>query len=449
MTLKKIFCSFTATMAMLLFLVGCADGLLGPKAKTVKKIKKTKKLKVAAFEGGYGKSYWEAITKLFEKDYPDTQVELVISPKIVDIIRPRLMAGDPPDYIFAGDLDKPLLTDNALLPLNDVFDSESLERDGMKLRDKILPDVLEYCTSASDGNIYYAPVNMSVVGIFYNSELFERNNWNIPVTWKDFFLFSKKAKKMERNLFTYPGIYPVYNEFLLSAMFASVIGPDGVKAITSYEENAWDNPRIKEVLEVYAKIAREGLLLKGTIALNHTQAQKAFLEGKAMFIPGGMWMGQEMGSVKREPGFKYGFMPVPKLKEDDQSYVRINFDRHYIPKSASNIESAKEFMKYQYKKENIILKAKLSSAVMPVVGGIELAKPFLAEGMYDCFSVFEKYGAQSLYFDWALDTNDKAEVPEVLVNSINDLMVGDIDVNQWLERLKESNIITRDRMTGQ
>lgn len=403
-------------------------------------------LKVAAFEGGYGKRYWEDVTEVFEKEYPGTKVELIISPRIVDIIRPRLIAGDPPDYIYAGDLDKPLLMAGALLPLNDVFESESLDGDGILLKDKILPGFLDYCTPFDDGNIYYAPVNMSVVGLFYNENLFEQKNWQVPATWTEFFNYEERAKETKRALFTYQGIYPIYNQFILSPMLASSIGVDGVNKILHYEKDAWSDPKIRDVLAIYEKIARDELLLEGTLAMNHTQAQSAFLEGKAMFIPGGTWMENEMRGVTREEGFRFGFMPVPRLKEEDDVYVMTNFDKHYIPKSAGNIKMAKEFMKYQYKKENVILNAKLTTAVMPVTNGVELAKPYLSEGLYNCFAVFDRYNAKPLNFNWQVGSSLESEVEESFVQSITGLINGDILVDEWLEKLKKANDRARQKI---
>ncbi|WP_105614766.1 carbohydrate ABC transporter substrate-binding protein [Vallitalea okinawensis] len=406
-------------------------------------------LDVAAFEGGYGRGYWDAVIEQFEEDHPNVEVELTISPKIVDIIRPRLVAGDPPDYIYAGELDTLMLGDGALLPLNDVFESESLDGDGVLLKDKIIPGFLDYCSPLDDGNIYFAPVNMSVLGLFYNKGLFDEKGWEEPQTWDEFFAFAEKAEETDRALFTYQGIYPVYNEFILGSMLASGAGKEEVDKILNYAEDAWEDPKVKEVLDVYGKIASENLLLEGTVAMNHTQAQTAFLQGQALFIPSGTWMENEMKDVTPEEGFKYGFIPAPRLNAEDKPYVNSGFERHYIPKNAKNIEMAKEFMKYQYKAENIALKAELTTAVMPVVGGVELAKEYISEAMYNCYSVFDKYDAQALNFDWKVVPYVEVKVQEEFWNAINSLMNGDIDVDGWLERVKEANASVRKTMLEQ
>ncbi|MCH4889395.1 carbohydrate ABC transporter substrate-binding protein [Acidaminobacter sp. JC074] len=405
-------------------------------------------LDVAAFEGGYGRAYWDAVVEAFEKDYPNVEVKLTISPKIVDIIRPRLVAGDAPDYIYAGELDKLLLADNALLPLNDVFDSESLDGDGVKLKDKMIPGFLDYCSPLDDGNIYYAPVYMQVLGMYYNKGLFDENGWDVPVTWDEFFAYAEKGKALDRSLFTYAGIYPIYNQFIYGAMLASGAGVEETNKILNYEKDAWDSPKVKEVLNVFGKIATEGHLMEGTVALNHTQSQTAFMQGQALFIPNGNWMPNEMKDVTPEEGFEFGFMPAPKLNSEDTSYVITSYETHYIPKNAKNPEMAKEFMRYQYKKEMIMLAAKHGGAIMPIKNGVDIVKEYISDSIYNVFSVFDTYGARPLSFQWKVVQDAEVSVEKEFSDAINSLMNGDITVDEWIERTKEANKKVRESMTN-
>lgn len=457
MRIKKTLSMLLAVLLMATAIVGCSKTTTNNNVEasgsesdatneTVAEEKQV--LDVAAFEGGYGRAYWDAVIEAFEADHPNVEVELTISPKIVDIIRPRLVAGDAPDYIYAGEIDKLLLADDALLPLNDVFDSESLDGDGV-LRDKIIPGFLDYCSPLDDGNIYFAPVNMQVLAMFYNQGLFEANGWEVPRTWDAFFDFAEKGKALDRSLFTYAGIYPIYNEFILSSMLASGAGVDEVEKILNYEEDAWNSPKVKEVLDVYGKIASEGHLLDGTVALNHTQSQAAFMRGEALFIPNGNWMPNEMKDATPEEGFKFGFMPAPALEEDDTQYVLTSYETHYIPKNAKNPELAKEFMRYQYKQEMVALAAKTGGAIMPVVGAVDASKDFISEATYNVFQVFDEYNARPLVFQWKVVQGTEENVQKVFTDSVNSLMNGDIDVDEWIARVKKSNASVRKTMLEQ
>ena len=74
-------------------------------ASTGEKTFENTELNIAVFEGGYGSDYWDEITKRFEAAYPGVTVNMQISPKIGDIIRPQIVAGNVPDFISMNDND--------------------------------------------------------------------------------------------------------------------------------------------------------------------------------------------------------------------------------------------------------------------------------------------------------------------------------------------------------
>ena len=61
-----------------------------------------------------------------------------------------------------------------------------------------------------------------------------------------------------------------------------------------------------EVLANIQKIAADGYLMEGTVALNHTQSQTDMMMNKALFIPNGNWMEGEMKDAPRADGFEFG-----------------------------------------------------------------------------------------------------------------------------------------------
>ena len=74
-------------------------------ASTGEKTFENNELNIAVFEGGYGSAYWDEIIKRFEDAYPGVTVNMQISPKIGDIIRPQIVAGNVPDFISMNDND--------------------------------------------------------------------------------------------------------------------------------------------------------------------------------------------------------------------------------------------------------------------------------------------------------------------------------------------------------
>ncbi|MGO4373825.1 extracellular solute-binding protein [Paenibacillus sp. MCAF20] len=162
-----------------------------------------KELHIAVFQGGYGLEYWKEITEKFEVAYPGVQVHLTISPRIGDVIRPQIVAGNPPDFLAISDTDQSgimtsLVKEKGLMDITDVFEDVALDH-VQQLKDMILPGILESkrFTPYEDGKIYMAPSNAAPMGLIYNKKLFKDKGWKLPETWGEFFALDEELKKKE------------------------------------------------------------------------------------------------------------------------------------------------------------------------------------------------------------------------------------------------------------
>ncbi len=81
-------------------------------------------------------------------------------------------------------------------------------------------------------------------------------------------------------------------------------------------EDAWTQPVVAQVLELFKKLYDDGFIMDGTEALSHTESQAAWLQGDAAFIPCGTWLENEMKDVIPE-GFQMIVQPSPSLSADD------------------------------------------------------------------------------------------------------------------------------------
>lgn len=407
-------------------------------------------LEVYAFEGGYGKAYWEEIAKKFEADYPGVTVELTTSPKIIDLIKPRMVAGTPPDFFYVnGVLEASvdaMIKDKVFMELNDVFDGNALDQE-VPLKEVVTDGFLDYCQPYKDGKIYYAPAYVGVSGLWYNKTLFKQMGWVPPTTWDEFLAFGDIAEKEGKHLFTYQGIYPGY---LVNSILSTIASEDGIGAVDkifNYEEGSWSTETVKSILGVYQEISDQEYLLPGTVAMNHTQAQTEFLQGKALFCPNGSWFEGEMKEAIPDEGFSFGFIPIPALTKGEQQYMESFFETFLIPKQAKNPELAKEFLRYQYKEENVILNAETSQGVMAVKDAPEKVKPYIADSIYNCFKQFDN-GVKPIVWQFK-PTDKKVEINifDEISQPISSIMNKEIGVDEWVERLEKANKIFRDAMT--
>ncbi len=415
-----------------------------------------KELKIAVFQGGYGPDYWNEIVTKFEGAYPGVKVNMTINPKIGEIIRPQIVAGNPPDFLSISDNEQSgiinsLIKERGLLDISDVFESKALDKD-QTIKDMILPGMLDSTRFSpyQDGKVYLAPFNAGPMGLVYNKTLFQEKGWKLPETWDEFFalgeelkkeenyLVDEKGKKSKRALFTYQGIYPAYLEEILYPALANAGGKDMLSKIFNYEEGSFKNDNVKKVLDVFAKISKDGYLMDGTVALNHTQAQTDMMLGKALFIVNGNWMENEMKDSPREKGFEFGMIPVPVFNAGDERFVLSSYEQFSIPAKAKNPELAKEFLKFLYTDESVKLFAEKSNGAYALKDAKELSKPYLTTGVYEMFSAYD--GATTLLQNWqALPKGSKVNVSdELFKNTVTPVMNGKMTTDQWMDNVEKA-----------
>lgn len=402
-----------------------------------------KELNIAIFEGGYGPEYWNEIVNAYETARPDVKINMQISPKIGDIIRPQIVAGNVPDFISMNDNDQSgllaaMIKEKTLMDITDSFDQKAWNSDEA-LKDQILDGILKSAKSSpyGDGRIFLAPFNSSPMGLVYNKTLFEKNGWSLPETWDEFFSLGDKAKEQGISLFTYAGIYPGYIESFLFPAIASVIGLDGFDKIMNYEDSAFDNDAVKSVLENIQKIASGGYLLSGTVALNHTQSQTDMMNDKALFIPNGVWIENEMADAPRSEGFKFSMIPAPVINKGDTQYIMTSVEQFSIPAKAKNPELTKDFLRFLYSEESIKLFAEKANGIYAIKGANELVKGIVSDGVYNMFNAYND--AFSMVVGWsALPKGSRVAVNDEMFNPVSDIMNQNMSTDEWADSIESA-----------
>ena len=403
---------------------------------------KNKDLEIAVFEGGYGADYWNAIVDKFEKAYPGVKVNMQISPTIADTIRPQIASGKIPDFLVLNgqsySVITTLITEKGLLDITDVFKGKALNSDkvlGDTIRDGLLNSSV--CAPYGNGKIYQAPLTAAPTGLIYNKALFEKNGWEVPVTWDEFFALGEKEQGMA--LFTYQGIYPTYLENMLLPAMESALGPDDFSKIMSYQEGSVLNTAALDVLKNFERISREGYMLPGTVALNHTQSQQEQMMNKALFIPCGTWMESEMAKSPRADGYEFAMAPAPVMKAGDTRYVFTAMETMSIPAAAKNPELAKEFLRFLYTDDAICLFAQKANGVGPTKNATEMSKDYISKSIYQMYSIYNEKGVVPTVPAFGVQAKgSKINVTDEFWNPAADVVNGTKSAKDWAQSIENS-----------
>lgn len=331
-------------------------------------------IKIAALNGGYGEEGWKKVAAAFTEQ-TGVKVDLTIKSNISEVIRPEIQAGDVPDVVYysIGQTDgftEAMIKDNAILDISDLTDWEVPGEDGTKVGDKLLSGFAETTKTKpyGDGKTYLAPVFYSPTGLFYNAELIgEGKKYEMPKTWDEFFALGDKAKEDGVSLFTTPTTG--YLDSFFYALLAQQAGLDGYAQAMNYE--GLDGEGATKAFEIMGKIASyvEPSTLANGNKENYKKNQQLIIDDKAMFMPNGNWVIDEMkdgAAANIEAGsFKWGFSTLPTNGVDDPTVTYSFFEQVFIPKDAKNADAAKQFVAFMYSDKAAQLFAENGNAVMP------------------------------------------------------------------------------------
>ncbi len=381
-------------------------------------------LELALFHGGFGETYWKEVIAAFQAKYPGVTVNYMIHPRIGDLIRPALLSGDAPDFLYHSDSSGDgvvvnLIQSHALGDLTDLF-SQPGQEDGPPLSQQFITNILKNPCYApyGDEHIYLAPFSYGPLGLFYNKTLFEKNGWSVPETWDDFFALGALVKQQGIALLTYPGLYSGYLESLIYPAIANSAGIEALERLFRLDGTVFDDPNVLAALEMIKRITDEGYLLEGTLDMSHLQSQAAFLKDQALFIPNGTWIQNEMYGAERTEGFTFSIAAVPVFHRGDPHYVQVSYEQLSIPANAKNPALAKEFLRFLYSDESLRLFAEHADGVLSLSQGLEAARPYLSPDIAEMYALLDSPNVRTYLNEFVnARASSPVSVNEVLLSS--------------------------------
>ncbi len=391
-----------------------------------------KVLKVAVLESAYGSEMWDKVSTGFEKLYPDIDVQLTAEKNLEDVIGSKMKSGDWPDYVHlatgreAG-LTETLIKEEAIEPIYDVLKAE-IPGEAVTVEEKLTPGFTDTLATNpySDKKTYLAPMFYSPCGLFYNAGLFEERGWEVPKTWDEMWELGDRAKKEGIYLFTYPTVG--YFDSFMYALLAEAGGSDFFDRCMSYDEGVWDTKEAKEVFAIMERLAQymEPTTVANATSDNFLKNQQLILDNKALFMPNGTWVVEEMKDAPRDKNFKWGFTALPAIEEGGDRYSFTFFEQGWIPKEAKNKEMAKEFLAYLYSDEAAGFFAE-SGAVQP----IKNASDFVNGDNSLFYSVYDS-GAKAVMGGFrATEPVEGVSITETLFSTYNSVVLGDKTTEDW------------------
>ncbi len=350
------------------------------------------------FSGGFGDEYIRYAAKIEEMIHPGLKVNVTALQKVQETLQPRFVSGNPPDVIDnsgAGQFKTvDLVNQGQLLELTELFEAPALDTPGKKFKDTLFPGS-QVAGVVFNGKQYGVNVAYTVSGIWWSKTLADKNGWKYPATWDDMLAFCAQIKKDGKYApWTYQGKYPYYMSGIVwEQLLYKAGGNDVVLKIDNLEPNAWKDPAALRATEAMYALYDKGYIMPGTAGLTHTEAQAEWLKNKAVFLPCGTWLENEMKTVT-PADFNMVMNGVPGFADGkgDQKGIFANGGEPYVvPAKAKNTKGGLEYLRCILSKSSAKWFAENVSSMMPVIGATEGAK--ISDGMKSALAVVQNAGS--------------------------------------------------------
>lgn len=243
------------------------------------------------------------IIKEFEKTNPDITIEQNNIPDAGTVLKSRVASGDIPD-IFSHwfNPDSRLLIDEGYV--RDLTDEPFMK--------KIQQQYLDY-TKYKDKN-WMVPVSINFVGVFYNKDIFEKYNIQIPTTRAEFYDVCDKLKAAgvqplmvtdkEQWTIGHAGSVIMENMFDVTKFLDVIHGDLIVRDIEGFSDYV-----------DWLEKSRKNYTQPDYLGTAYEAGLGDFANGKAAMLIQGNWIIPVLR--KANPNFKFGVIPFPAEKAED------------------------------------------------------------------------------------------------------------------------------------
>ena len=421
-------------------------------------------VELALWEAGNGRLFLDKTIEAFKVKHPEINIHVKASAEV--------QTGDLTSGVSINSVDLYMTTMDGwvgyteyLEPLDDVLNATV---DGVKLKTKFDQNILNYAnTSPTDGKVYVLPWATSINGLVYNNDLFVEHGYKVPRTTNELKTIvtaatdKKNTDNKNPNAFIH---YSSYWYYLVSAWQAQYDGVEAYLDSWMLKHKGQENSlatftdktggRYKAYETLYELLAPRGVLYNGSNGLDHTGAQTIFLNGRALMMPNGSWVENEMKSLNTGADIRMMKTPVissiaPKLGINENilsvfvadidgeadtltaqeqqllATAKANYQDAYnavaairnvaftegaqhhafIPNYASAKEAAKTFLEFYYSDEaikifynttNMPSAAKLATGTPDTTGWSNFGKATL--NMYENANLIFKYLAHPVFY---------------------------------------------------
>lgn len=341
-------------------------------------------------------------------------------------IKAALAANETPDilYTWGHGFIKPFVESGKLLPLNEYLSDE--------FKSHLSPTGLT--GFEFDGEAYALVVDQSIACMFYNKEMFDEYNIPIPVTFDDLINAIKIFKENGITPMTVGGKEPWTLAMYHDLLALRNVGTEGVKAATS-KETGYDDPGFLKAAEMLKELVDLGAFPEGSGGISREESEVPFLQGQIPIYLNGSWTATRVYKDSSTVQDKIVVAPFPVVNDKVSAKAFTGgpdtaFAVSATTKDAKLTAEVAQFISYEF----AIGKYKIGSSILPYIN-VDVEVPDLNPLLADISSFTEDAESYTIWWDNLLEGKDAT----VYLNKLQELFIGQITPEQYIEELKKLN----------
>jgi raffinose/stachyose/melibiose transport system substrate-binding protein len=258
------------------------------------------------------------LPKLVKEKFPNITLEVTKLPddQYYTTLKTKLASGECPDIIlvqpkYAGSNSViGLAKSGYLLDLSDL--------NALKLAGKSATDVMSY-----EGKTYAVSQGVSILGTYYNKDIFAKYNLSVPTNWDEFLNVCETLKSN--------GVQPIVMgdkdsyvmQFGLYQIAANTVYPKNSAyddQLRSGETKFTDEGTWDKVLDMYNTLYAKGYISNTSLGLGAAQGIQQFIDGEAAMTFDGSFNASAL-SAEGAVSFERGYFPLPGNAAGEQIYA--------------------------------------------------------------------------------------------------------------------------------
>jgi raffinose/stachyose/melibiose transport system substrate-binding protein len=159
-----------------------------------------------------------------------------------------------------------------------------------------------------DGNVYAIGNELEMIGVYYNTAIFDELGVAPPTTYDEYVDIAEKAKAAGYIPIAFankPG-WPAFHTF--SAYANNLAGKEGMDAVFA-SEKPWTDPEFVEAIKIpFVDQNQADYFIPSPNAVDYPEGNEIFYAGQAAMHLTGMWL---LGDILANTDFEVGFFALP------------------------------------------------------------------------------------------------------------------------------------------